>query len=232
MYLTRFQINAKRAGAYRLLGSPQGMHAAVLAGFADPRPDDRGRVLWRVDQRQHQTLLYLVSPAKPDLSHLVEQIGWPTTETWQTRDYDELLARVQQGQRWGFRLTANPTRSIRPAGLESVRGKVSAHVTVEQQTEWLLSKAEANGFVIPRSSNSAEWDPEQKEVAVSNRRTLKFKRQGSEVTIATATYDGVLEVVDKEAFLHSLTHGIGRAKGYGCGLLTIAPVDQLPGQTK
>ena len=39
-----------------------------------------------------------------------------------------------------------------------------------------------------------------------------------------STFEGMLTVTDRDAFVHALTHGIGRAKGYGCGLLTIAPV--------
>ncbi|NYE95728.1 CRISPR system Cascade subunit CasE [Psychromicrobium silvestre] len=224
MYLTRFQVNKRRVGAYKLLGSPQVMHAAVLGGFADPKPSSLGRVLWRLDRWEENTFLYIVSPEKPDLSHLVEQIGWPTTETWTTKPYNDVLERVESGQRWRFRLTANPTRSVRGSDSENSRGKVSAHVTVEQQTEWLLSRAEKSGFEIPWAVAPSEDESGARAVTVSRREILKFKRQGSDVTIATATYDGILEITDHQAFRRSLTQGIGRAKGYGCGLLTIAPV--------
>ena len=36
MYLTRAYLNPRRRGAIRLLGHPQRMHAAVLAGFPLP----------------------------------------------------------------------------------------------------------------------------------------------------------------------------------------------------
>ena len=44
------------------------------------------------------------------------------------------------------------------------------------------------------------------------------------VTLATAQYDGILEVTDADAFRHVLGFGMGRARGFGCGLMTIAPV--------
>ncbi|WP_394940220.1 type I-E CRISPR-associated protein Cas6/Cse3/CasE [Psychromicrobium sp. YIM B11713] len=225
MYLTRFQINRKRPGAYKFLGSPQVMHAAVLGGFPDPSPRESGRILWRIDSWEGKTFLYIVSPEQPDLTHLVEQIGWPTTQSWETKPYGELLSRIQEGEQWAFRLTANPTRSIPHRGVEQQRGKVSAHVTADQQKQWLLDKAEKSGFELLRPAHPASWETDPQSVVLSDRRTLKFKRQGAEVTIATVTYDGALQVTDRDAFVNSLTWGIGRAKGYGCGLLTIAPLN-------
>src|SRR5512139_3279054 len=116
MYLTRFRLNTARIGARRLLSSPQSMHAAVMSSFADI-PDHGGegpRVLWRLDaDSRAETYLCIVSPDKPDLTHLVEQAGWPTTGGWQTFDYEPFLTRLSVGDRWPFRLTANPVHSIR-----------------------------------------------------------------------------------------------------------------------
>ena len=44
------------------------------------------------------------------------------------------------------------------------------------------------------------------------------------VPVVTATFDGRLTVTDPEALRQALTSGIGRAKAYGCGLMTLAPV--------
>ncbi|MCA0437747.1 MAG: type I-E CRISPR-associated protein Cas6/Cse3/CasE [Austwickia sp.] len=218
MFLTRFQINTTRRGARFLLASQQRMHAAVLAGF--PSGDDRGRTLWRVDQGSPRTDLFIVSPDRPDLTHLVEQAGWPTTATWDTADYQPLLDRLEQGQRWAFRLTANPVRSL-PAG-PGQRGQVKAHVSVAQQQDWLMRRAERCGFTIPDGPHGGP------QVVVKERRTARFQRshaeRGREVTVVMATYDGVLEVTDPAALRAVLTGGVGRAKAYGCGLLTLARV--------
>jgi len=45
------------------------------------------------------------------------------------------------------------------------------------------------------------------------------------VTLVTVTYDGLLEVTDPDALRRTLTRGLGRAKAYGCGLLTLARCD-------
>ncbi|SDQ52500.1 type I-E CRISPR-associated protein Cas6/Cse3/CasE [Quadrisphaera sp. DSM 44207] len=220
MYLTRFAINPARRGSWTLLASPQAMHAAVLAAFppgAASGAAQDGRVLWRVDRgEQHRADLYLASPTQPDLTHLVEQAGWPATQTWQTRDYRPLLYRVQAGQRWVFRLTANPVHSARVRDGEDT--KPLAHVTAAQQQQWLIDRTERLGFHV---AAGARGEPG---VVVRDRRTARFTRQGKTVTVAMATFDGVLEVLDPDALRTALVRGVGRAKGYGCGLLTLAPV--------
>lgn len=210
MYLTRFPVNRARRGAQKLLGSPQAMHAAVLSGFPPSAPSSEGRVLWRIDRDGPATLLYVLSPARPDLTHLVEQAGWPMSdvEPWQTRSYDGLLDRLAKGQQWAFRLRANPVKMAKDIG------KRVGHVTVAQQVEWLLSRCEAHGFVVP----NGETGPG---VRVTERGTTSFGRSGARVTLSTAQYDGVLEIQDVPAMRSALVNGIGRAKGYGCGLLTI-----------
>lgn len=218
MYLSRFEINSARRGAYKLLSSPQAMHAAVLAGFPHGSTGaGAGRVLWRVDQSDTQALLYIVSPGRPDLTHLVEQAGWPSTTGWDTRDYDGVLESLSAGQSWAFRLRANPTKSVRLPD-KPQRSQRVGHVTVKQQEQWLLDRAERCGFAV----SSAENDGLR--LAIVGRRVASFDRQGRTVTLSTATYDGQLDVVDPAALRAALVNGIGPAKGYGCGLLTLASV--------
>ncbi|MFI2105683.1 type I-E CRISPR-associated protein Cas6/Cse3/CasE [Isoptericola sp. NPDC019693] len=207
MYLSRIQINPARRGARKLLGSPQAMHAAVLASF--PQSDEeRGRVLWRVDRDGPRTWVYVVSAPAPDFAHVVEQAGWPTTQsTWAVRSYEPLLERLAAGQEWAFRLTANPTHTR--------EGKRYAHVTVAQQLDWLLTRTAGWGFDV-RGRDDA------RDLVVHDRRVDRFPRSGRTVTIAKATFDGVLTVVDPDALRAAMTHGVGPAKGYGCGLLTLA----------
>ncbi|MDT0157647.1 type I-E CRISPR-associated protein Cas6/Cse3/CasE [Microbacterium sp. ARD32] len=223
MFLSRIQLNPARRDARPLLSSPHTLHAAVLTAFPDPSPRASGRVLWRLDSHEHRTMLYVVSPEAPDLTHLAEQAGWPTRgDTWQVRPYDQLLARIENGQRYGFRLTANPVRSARlPSG---ERGKVYGHVTVSQQEQWLLDREERAGFHIENFDPEDEAVSAERALRVVDRRTLTFSRRETSVTLRVATYEGVLEVRDRDAFVHALSFGIGRAKGYGCGLMTIAPV--------
>lgn len=230
MYLTRFQINPHRRSATKLLASPQVMHAAVLAGFPDAEATDEGRVLWRIDRSGARQLLIIASPARPDLTHLVEQAGWPSLESsWETRDFTSVLDRLTGGQQWAFRLTANPTRALSPQAGEK-RGRIVAHRTVEHQLGWLERQAERHGFSLVNHEigrqNAATGAPVSvlaPTTRVMRSEVLRFDRGSHRVTIRTATFDGLLEITDAVSFKNALTNGIGSARAYGCGLLTIAP---------
>lgn len=227
MFLSRVQLNPKRRAGRPLFESPHVLHAAVMAAFPDASPRPEGRVLWRLDLSSTVGDVYIVSPQRPDLTALAEQGGWPTLpETQQVRAYGPVLDRVENGHRYAFRLTANPTRSARVH--DSGRGKIYGHVTVAQQEDWLLRRQEASGFSIGEvraddPSDSSEIASAH-DLVVSDRRTLSFSRRETRVTLRVATFEGTLTVVDRDAFTNALTRGIGRAKGYGCGLMTIAPV--------
>lgn len=224
MYFSRIPINPARRGTRAFLSSPQVTHAAVMASFPPElleHPDPAGRVLWRIDQQGKQIHLYVVSPAEPDFTHIVEQAGWPTTGAWATRKYGQLLDTLAVGQHWHFRLTANPVRSIK-SGSSAVesrqRGRVTG-LTASEQLDWLRRKAVDAGFVLaPGTAEHHEDD-----VRIVARNSLSFRRGSGRVSLSTATFEGTLTVTDTEQLTTALTHGIGRGKGYGCGLLTLAP---------
>jgi CRISPR system Cascade subunit CasE len=44
------------------------------------------------------------------------------------------------------------------------------------------------------------------------------------VELGVAVFEGALTVTDAGRFVAALSQGIGRAKAYGCGLLTVAPL--------
>lgn len=221
MFMTRMALNPHRRGARKLIASPQVMHAAVLAGFAEPPvpAPDGARVLWRIDENpaDRRTLLYLISPDKPDLTHLVEQAGWPTTQEWECKRYDKFVAALADGDTWAFRLTANPVHNGRTK-TDAARTQRLGHVTYQQQQDWLLSRAERNGFRITLGENDSP------DVVVHRRKVHRFQRRENTVTLTQATFDGRLVITDVHAFRQTLVRGLGHGKSYGCGLMTLARV--------
>ncbi|GLF98164.1 type I-E CRISPR-associated protein Cas6/Cse3/CasE [Streptomyces yaizuensis] len=226
-YLTRIHLNPARP---HLTASPQRLHAAVAAAFP-PSPQDSqdGRTLWRLDETRHpyrQQTLLVVSPAVPDLTHVVEQAGWPRTATpgnpgWDTRPYTPLLDKLRPGVRLRFRLTANPTKAIRRPGRPDRRGVRTALTTPADQLQWLTDRSPTLGFTLPTTGGHPQ-------TAVTASDALDFHRtgnhsRGDRVRIRAVTFDGHLRVTDPDALRRTLTHGIGHGRAYGCGLLTLAP---------
>ncbi|MFF7155702.1 type I-E CRISPR-associated protein Cas6/Cse3/CasE [Streptomyces sp. NPDC008139] len=232
MYMTRFRLNTARRDGRALLGSPHRMHAAVAMAFPElPTRDGSGpRVLWRVDRNSAaEVVLFVVSPTRPDLTHLVEQAGWPAasdTPGWQTYDYGAFLDRLSVGSTWTFRLTANPVHSIRRTDDEP--RKRTAHLTARYQKAWLLERQASSGFAVVEKAPVArllEYGDEL-QLVLRDKRDLRFAKAAERrtVSLTSVTYDGRLTVTDPDALRRTLTQGLGKAKAYGCGLMTLAPV--------
>jgi CRISPR system Cascade subunit CasE len=66
-------------------------------------------------------------------------------------------------------------------------------------------------------------------MAFDKTRSTGGQKKGKPVNVVTVTFDGRLEVTDPDALRRTLTQGI-RAKAYGCGLITLAPLVPAPQQ--
>lgn len=214
---TKILLNPARRKGREYLTNPHKLHAAVMAAFPPDLTSSEERVLWRLDQRGHEHVLYVVGPEKPTAAHIVDEAGWEARPQ-QTADYDRLLSQLVKGQKWAFELVANPTQSVSAEGKK--RGRVVAHVGAGNQLEWLHKKADSMGVNFGALDEST--------AQVVGKKNLDFIRtrpngeRGQRVHLVTARFAGELEVVDVEKLRSTLVGGVGRAKGYGCGLLTLA----------
>ncbi|MFJ9729446.1 type I-E CRISPR-associated protein Cas6/Cse3/CasE [Streptomyces sp. NPDC101209] len=236
MYLTRAYLNPRRKGAIKLISNPRALHALLAGSYPDQPPVPAGeqppRTLWRLDTDDpRKPVLYIVSPTRPDLTQLIEDAGWPAAETpqWATKPYTPFLNRLAEGQTYAFRLTANPTHSLTPTG-PGQRGKRVPHTTPRHQLAWLAQRAHQHGFVIPPARHQADIGPDGQpalQLHLAKRATDSFRKPDHSgkpirVTLTTATYEGTLQVTNPQNLRTLLTTGIGNARAYGCGLLTLA----------
>lgn len=203
MYLSRVKINTTVRNTIKFLSSPQVIHASVEGCFND---DDTTRKLWRVDCFRGQPCLLVLSQEKPNFAQFIAQFGFEG-DCGETRDYQCVLDCVENGKKYRFRLCANPVYSLKSEN--GKRGKVVPHVTVRQQEAWLEEKCVKIGFSLDESF-------------IVQRELKRFTRQGKYVTLHTAVYEGILTVCHADIFRETLVRGIGRAKSYGCGMLTLA----------
>jgi CRISPR system Cascade subunit CasE len=212
MFLTQLRLDPTAYRAARLLGDTQHLHAAIAASFPD---GPGGRVLWRIEpaDRSGEIRILVASPAGPAEAEVWERITTP--DRAQTRPYGPLLDRLTKGDRYRFRTTLNPVRTH--------NGRHTPIFDRGAQTDWAVRKLGTNGVSL--NIHSPDLDTDEPDVQITATRNDRFTRAGSPGTIELlkVTFDGSLTVTDPEKLRHSLCHGIGRAKGYGCGLLTLAP---------
>ncbi|MFI6218479.1 type I-E CRISPR-associated protein Cas6/Cse3/CasE [Nocardia brasiliensis] len=234
-YMSRIWINPLRDGARRLILSPQVAHAAVLGGISAQPIDER--VLWRLDhETPHRSALLVLSETKPSWDHIVEQAGWTDAEIPQAsiKSYLPLLDRVTVGALFRFKVRASPTYATRQMSELSEaqqrrltgprpRGVRLPHRSEERQYTWFADRA------TPKWGFAIETDEFGRPVlAITERQRVSFRKRrdaGHQVTLHTATYEGILRVTDAEMARHCLLHGVGTARGYGCGLVSVAPLD-------
>lgn len=227
MQLTRMHLNPRRRQTMRFQRDPQALHAAVVSAF--PTDGDQARILWRLDRDGHEATLLIVSPRVPSLEHLQEQAGWQNEQTWESRDYNQLLARLTKGQRYAFRLVANPVHTV--TGEDGKKRRL-AHVSAPHQLGWLADRADQIGVRFLDDVGEPQSFPSDAEehplplpgIRIGERKTLKFRRGNQQVTLAQARFEGGVEVHDVGQLRDALVRGIGRAKAYGCGLMTLAPL--------
>jgi CRISPR system Cascade subunit CasE len=236
-YLSKIWLNPLRTGAQRLLRNPQAMHAAVLGGLSHQPVTER--VLWRLEHDgPYRAAVLVLTESTPSWEHLVEQAGWPSSADPQqlVRSYKPLLDRIVQGREFAFRLRANPVTATRhpqhPSaaqrrrldGTPRPRGVCVPQRTAAQQLNWLGEHLERWGFEnVTNSADLIDVRLVAQQRLVFTKKTDGARRQ---VTIETATFDGRLRIADVDLAKASLLSGVGRARAYGCGLITLAP---LPG---
>jgi CRISPR system Cascade subunit CasE len=117
-------------------------------------------------------------------------------------------AGIRAGDSFLFRLKANTTRKIlTKSGADGARNngkRVPVRGEVERHA-WLSRHALASGFKFG-------------DVRITE---LGAKGRPGGVRLAGAVFDGALQVEDAARFVAALAEGVGPAKAYGFGLLSI-----------
>lgn len=165
---------------------------------------------------------------RPDLTQLAEEAGWPEiASSYGVKSYQHFLNQLAEGSSWNFRLVATPTRAVKAEGEK--RSKRIPIVRDEDRINWLASRAEGWGFDIPQvSADPSTGEATDLAVAIVEKERIRFQRgksgkPGSLVTLNRVAFEGILTVKNPELLRSAMLNGLGAAKAYGCGLLTLAP---------
>ncbi|MFT4172194.1 MAG: type I-E CRISPR-associated protein Cas6/Cse3/CasE [Rhodocyclaceae bacterium] len=189
--------------------NPYELHRTLWRCFPD-QPEATRDFLFRVEAHHHTRAVPILM-----LSHRAPTSNSNEVQLLATRAFAPV---VHAGMRLRFRLRANPIKTISDGnGRVRAQGKHAGQVkscrvpllSDAQRGEWLERKVLGAAQVCMLDIAP---DPQ-----------LRFDKKGSEGKIATVLFDGQLIVTEPTAFNRLLSEGIGPAKAFGCGLLSIAP---------
>jgi CRISPR system Cascade subunit CasE len=227
MHLSRLVLNNRDRQARRDLLMPYELHRTLWRAFPDHDP---GRILFRVDSdpRGARPTVLVQSEFAPDWRSLRDGKPGYLLEPPESKQFNPVFA---PGQRLCFRLRANPTKKVGTSSKEDrlagkkANGQRIALLREEEQVAWLLGKGEQGGFRIP-----GEWLADGNERQVPNFRMdiipedwVRCGKEGhSDGRFYAVRFEGLMEVTDPDALARTLADGIGSAKGFGFGLLSLA----------
>lgn len=221
MFLSRLVLAPRSLDVLRDLGSPRDLHRTLMRGFPQHDGDDARLafgVLFRAEvasEERDPLELLVQSGVAPDWGALPD--GYVVAA--ETKPVDHVLDAVERGRIFAFRLVANPTRkSARPFADEAPpkHSRRFALGTDEERLAWLVRRGEQHGFrLAPGASPSA--------VSIDVLPPVGDGGRGrAAIRVQPVLFEGRLEVTDGELFRDAIRSGVGPAKAYGCGLLSLA----------
>lgn len=207
MYLSLLRLNTRSRRVKSETARPYELHRSLMKAFPDKTEGGPGRVLFRLDTNNETGSISILvqSEKEPDWEKLTSIPGYI-----QAYDYKEYNLKLSANQLLRFRLRANPTRRSQS------NGKREGILKADDQLQWLNGKGKNGGFEILDASVINEGLKKNKKTDGDNRK--------HDVTTLSVRFDGLLRITDLSIFQHTLQEGIGTAKGFGFGLLSIAPV--------
>lgn len=168
------------------------VHRAVMTLFPSQLPGPEDR------RRTESKILYRVEPIAGHHRVLIQSALKPSAG--ESRRIDTFHDSLEVDEEVVFRTQVNPVR------VQSRTGRRSTVPSSEIAT-WL----------IPRLHGATD-------VSVIDARPIPLEIHHSErpVPLHTVIVDGLCTITDPTSFRLALLHGIGKARSFGCGLVTVA----------
>lgn len=204
MYLSQLVLNGRDRTVLRDLSNAHALHQRIMQAFPDEQCNNP-RTDWNILFRQepNSDVILVQSGLEPDWSQLPK--GYLTKQAM--KPFEPQTSQLEAGRIVQFRLKANPSKR------DKQTGKIIGLLHQADQMAWLERQASQHGF----SLLSANVVPTANVFGVKSKGTAPIR-------IVTVLYQGVLQITDPGLFVAAIQQGIGRGRSYGCGLLSIAPI--------
>ena len=219
MYLSKLLLNPFCRDARRDLAAPYELHRTLAHAFSTEVGND---------YRAAHGVLFRIEPMAYDRSRPVVLVQSLTKPNWQElpetylineadpSDTKQLTPMFNVGQTLAFRLVANPTKKEKREGQKQGRRiALPDHIPTDDSLtparQWLARKGEQHGFNVLYATTETFW--------------LGLDRRGvakNGIPLYGVRYDGLLQVTNPDVLTDALTTGIGPAKAFGFGLLSVA----------
>lgn len=236
-WLTRLEIDSDIARREKVFDS-YAWHKKLWECFPG-RPDDARDFMTRIDTLEGGFRAWILSAQKPVCP------AWYAGEEFSIK---QISSSFLSHRYYAFDLKANPVKAIvqydengqplRQANGRRMRGKRVPLVNPDDLREWLVRK----GHVRCRDQKTRQDVPggfrlvesRPLEISPMSRDLSKIKRKDENGNYIGGYHKGchggvqflgTLEVTDREAFIKTYREGIGSAKGFGFGLLLLAPIN-------
>ena len=201
-YLSLLHMDPRSRAARRDMADLTSMHRTMMSLFpraASDSPRNEFAVLWRIEPGDTPTVL-LQSACIPDFGSLPDGYASHATQS-----LDPHLASLVNGGIVYYRTALNPVRSSRMYATNRQIVIPSA-----DRADWWESRARSAGLLLldkPR---------------LTGRQARRMNRNGAGFPIYSFRADGTARIEDAALLRSAISSGIGRAKAWGCGLLTVA----------
>jgi CRISPR system Cascade subunit CasE len=218
LYLSRLLLNPRSRQAQRETADPYNLHRTLMHAFTDKR--DQSGVLHRldVDPRSGLRILLVQSQVEPDWSYLVDKRYLAPPNPFVPDDNPAVKPfklNLRAGQILRFRLVANPT--------VKQDGKRRPLREQKERYQWLHSIGEGDEGKKRASRGFKVLQVDIHQLYTQPGHIHRDGQTSHKLTLNFVQFDGRLQVTDPDKLLAAVQRGIGPAKAFGCGLLSLAP---------
>lgn len=248
LYLSRLLLDPRSRQVMSEMAHPYEMHRTLMRAFpnmegqTEAKAREKFSVLFRAeaDEKSRFVKVYVQSRAEPDWSFLDGLNGYlcdgAEALAYEHKDIWPAWQKLQSGRILYFRLRANPTKRIAKEG-DPLKGKRVELRREDDQIAWLHRKGRGMREDMPggfdlltkkfRDGQGKEFLVPRVHVSPEGKYTGRKKDAagGRSTTHFAVHFDGLLRVTDPDAFRQTLVRGIGSAKAFGFGLLSVAPAN-------
>ena len=200
MYLIKVEMDRRLPEVRQAVADCQKMHRLITGLFGTDR--QKSSILYRTNCVANKIHLYLYASC-------------PVTEEAtgryriMQRDITPWMEQLREGQYWKFDLIASPSKKVSTEGQKNSQRRILRQPSERQN--WLEQKAAQSGFTLCQVTELGQ-------IHVSGRHR---EEKGGAMYHDAYHYQGVLRIMDAEAFREALRKGIGSGKAYGFGMMIL-----------